>query len=174
VKKDPAPLRLLTLDAAGAVEAVRSGKAHLGVATLETVPDGLDAQVLARVEQVLVLPSRHPLSARGELKLSDLKDQRLVVPPPDRPHRILLARALQSADVPWKPAVEAGGWELMMEFVRMGMGLAVVNGFCSLPKGVEARPLRGLPAVLYHVFHLPGAARQGAPSRLKKVLLEKP
>ncbi len=62
----------------------------------------------------------------------------------------------------------------MIEFVRMGLGLAVVNGFCAVPKGVEARPLRGLPAVLYHVFHLPGAARQGATSRLKKALLEKP
>ncbi|HLY73436.1 MAG TPA: LysR family transcriptional regulator [Planctomycetota bacterium] len=172
-KRDSAPLRLLTLDADGAIDAVRAGKAHLGVASLETVPDGLEAQVLARVEQVLVLPDRHPLAAREELKLSDLKDQPLIVPPPGRPHRILLARALQSANVPWKVAVEAGGWELMIEFVRMGMGLAVVNGFCAFPRGVVARPLRGLPAVQYHVFHLRGMARQGAPSRLRQALLER-
>ena len=173
VKADPAPLRLLTLDAEGAVDAVRSGKAALGVASLETVPDGLEAQVLARVEQTLVLPARHPLARRPELRLSDLKNQSLIVPPPGRPHRVLLARALQSAGVPWKVAVEAGGWELMIEFVRLGLGLAVVNGFCAVPKGVECRPLRGLPAILYHVFHLKGAARQGASARLKNALLEK-
>jgi len=172
-RKDPAPLRLLTLDAEGAVDAVRAGRAHLGVASLEGSPDGLEAHALARVEQVVVLPRRHPLAAKAELKVTDLRGQALVVPPPGRPHRVMLARVLQSAGVSWKAAVEAGGWELMMEFVRTGLGLAVVNAFCAPYRGLEARPLRGLPAVQYHLFHLPGRARAGAPARLKQVLLER-
>ena len=145
----------------------------MGVASLETVPDGLEAAVLVRVDQVLALPDRHPLAAREQLKLSDLGGSRLIVPPPGRPHRVILSRALQSANVSWEVAVEAGGWELMIEFVRMGMGLAVVNEFCALPRGVVTRPLRGLPAVIYHVFHLSGLARQGSPARLKRALLER-
>src|SRR5688572_3918901 len=76
--KDTAPIRLLTLDADGAVDAVRSGKAHLGVASLEGAPDGMETQVLAAVHQVLVMPRSHPLAAKRELKLSDLRGQALI------------------------------------------------------------------------------------------------
>jgi DNA-binding transcriptional LysR family regulator len=171
--KDTAPLRLLTLDADGAIDAVRSGKAHLGVAALEGAPDGIETSVLAEVRQTLVMPRGHPLADKRELRLSDLNGQALIVPPPGRPQRVLLARMLQSAGIAWKVAVEAGGWELMMEFVRMGMGVAVVNDFCRPYRGLEARPIRGLPVVRYHVFHLRGQAAAGASARLKRILMER-
>lgn len=169
----PGRLRLLTRDAEGAVDDVRSGKAHLGVASLEGAPEGLETRELARVRPVLAMPVRDPLARRAEVTLADLDGRALVVPPPGRPHRAVLARALQSARVSWTAAVEAGGWALMLEFVRLGVGLAVVNGFVELPRGVAARPLRGLPDVVYHLFHRPGAAREGAAARLKRTLLER-
>jgi len=173
VRKDSAPLRLLTLDGAGAIEAVHSGKAHLGVASLEETPDGMETHLLAQVEQVLVMPPSHPLAVRKNLRLSDLDGQALIVPPSGRPQRVLLSRILQSADVSWKVAVEANGWELMMEFVRMGLGVAVVNAFCRPFRGLEARPIRGLPMIHYHLFHLRGIGFDGARGHLKQILLER-
>jgi LysR family transcriptional regulator, low CO2-responsive transcriptional regulator len=171
LRRDRASLRLLTLDGHGSVEAVRAGRAELGVAPLESVPDGFQARVLARVEQVLALPQRHPLARKPWLRLQDMDGLRLVVPPPGRPQRALLAHALQSAKVSWQPAVEATGWELMTRFVQLGLGLAVVNGFCAMPRGVVARPLRGLPAIHYHLFHLESLAAEGPAARLKQALI---
>lgn len=39
-----------------------------------------------------------------------------------------------------------------MNFVALGLGLAIVNGFCRVPKGFVARPLHGLPSVRYSVL----------------------
>lgn len=61
---------------------------------------------------------------------------------------------LQSERVEWNVAVEAAGWELMLEFVRLGLGLAVVNECCRLPRGVVGRPVPELPSLQYFVFHL--------------------
>lgn len=156
-------LQLLTADGAAAVEAVRSGRAHLGVASLETIPRDLAAEPLTRVGQVLALPKRHALCARRSLRLKDLADTALIVPPPGRPHRMMLSQMLQSAQVDWSVAVEASGWEVMLHLVRLGMGLAVVNACCRIPTGVVTRPIPELPSLQYFVFSrkdgLTGAAK---------------
>lgn len=164
-----AGLRLLTRDREGALDAVLSGRAQLGVAPLETVPSELEARTLTVVGQMLVVPAHHELASRRRLRLSDLADRELIVPPEERPHRQMLARLLQSADVRWNVAVEANGWELMIRFVQMGVGLAVVNSCCRLPRGLKGIPLPELPTLRYHVFHLKRAARN---AQLKNLIEE--
>ncbi|HXK18547.1 MAG TPA: hypothetical protein VNG33_12125, partial [Polyangiaceae bacterium] len=39
-------------------------------------------------------------------------------------------------------------------FAELGLGVAVVNDFCSPPRGTVRRPLRGLPAVQYQLLRL--------------------
>ncbi|WP_437817233.1 LysR family transcriptional regulator [Sorangium sp. So ce1078] len=166
-----APLRLLTRDREATLDAVVTGEAHLGVAPLEGAPDGLAAERLTEVEQVLVVPEAHPLARKRRIQLRDLEGARLVVPGPSRPHRALLAQALLSAGVRWEPAVEANGWELMLHFVRLGVGIAVVNACCRLPRGLVARPLPELPRKVFYVVHRRGVELQGAPAELRDGLL---
>lgn len=165
------PLRLQTADGVSAIEAVKSARAHLAVASLETPPAGLEFQPLTRVGQALAMPARHPLAARRSVKLADLEGAQLIVPPSGRPHRTLLSRMLQSAQVTWHVAVEASGWELMLQFVRLGLGLAIVNACCRMPAGVTSRPMPELPSLQYYVFHLDKALPK-AVVELKKNLLD--
>jgi DNA-binding transcriptional LysR family regulator len=74
--------------------------------------------------------------------------------------------------VEWEIAMEAGGWELMLQFVGMGVGVTVVNACCRLPKGLVAIPLLEMPAIRYHVFHLRGQAIEGELAALKQLLLD--
>ncbi|MFD0724989.1 LysR family transcriptional regulator [Lysobacter brunescens] len=145
-------LQLMTADGAAAVEAVRAGRAHLGIACLDAMPRDLDAEPLTRVGQVLALPRKHPLAMRRSIRLKDITDAGLIVPPAGRPHRMMLSQMLQSAQVPWHAAVEASGWELMLHLVKLGMGLAVVNACCRMPAGVVARPIPELPALQYMIL----------------------
>jgi DNA-binding transcriptional LysR family regulator len=117
------------------------------------------------------MPARHPLAARRSVKLADLEGAQLIVPPSGRPHRTLLSRMLQSAEVTWHVAVEASGWELMLQFVRLGLGLAIVNACCRMPAGVTSRPMPELPSLQYYVFHLDKALPK-AVVELKKNLLD--
>lgn len=166
-----APLKLLTRDREGTLEAVRGGEAHVGVATLDVLPDDLDARPLTDVGQTLVLPEAHPLVEKRRVRLADLAGAKLVVPGADRPHRVALARALLEAGVPWEVAVEANGWELMLRFVELGVGLAVVNACCRIPPGLATRPLTELPRQRYYVLRRPGTRTKGAAERLASTLL---
>lgn len=172
-RRGQAPPRLLTRDAAGTVEAVASGQAHLGVAALDAAPEGLEGVLLAEVGQVVVAPAGHGIARKRAARLEDLAGERLIVPPPDRPHRVALAQALGAAGVPWEAAVEAGGWELMIRFAQLGLGLAVVNACCRIPRGLVARPLPALPPVRYQLLTRPGGARGAGAEALRRALLEK-
>ena len=165
------PLQLLTLDRDQTVAAVLGGKAQLGVAPLDAVPEPLQASVLATVGQVLAVPAGHRLAGRTRARLKDLAGERLVVPPKGRPHREMLSALLQSQRVPWEVAMEAHGWELMLSFVAMGAGTAVVNACCRLPPGVVAVALPELPVLRYQCIHLRGLAKDSAAARLRSALL---
>jgi DNA-binding transcriptional LysR family regulator len=166
-----APLRLMTSDRDQTVAAVLAGKAQLGVAPLDSVPEQLHSVALTTVGQVLAVPAGHRLAGRSRLRLKDLAGERLVVPPPGRPHRQMLSALLQSEQVNWEVAMEANGWELMLNFVAMNIGLAVVNACCRMPKGVVAVSLPELPSLRYHCFHLRGVARPSSVGKLRSALL---
>ncbi|MFD0899857.1 LysR family transcriptional regulator [Actinomadura sediminis] len=151
-------VRLINGDRARTLAAVRTGRADVGVAVLDVQPADLAATVLATFPQVLVMPADHPLAAAPALSLADLAGTALIVPPPAGPHRVALERALRAADVPWSVAVEAEGWPLMLHFVALGVGLAVVNGCVTPSPGLVAREIIDLPAVPYHALHLPSRA----------------
>lgn len=164
-------LRLLTLDGGQAAEAVVEGRAHVGVASLDSLPDGLIARDLACVHQHLAIPASHRLAGKKSISIRDLEGCPLVVPPPGRPQRALLSRLLDEARISWTPAVEATGWPLTLEFVRIGIGLAVVNSFCPPPPGVVTRPVAGLPSVRYRILQRRRPSSGGPVERLVTELL---
>ena len=59
----------------------------------------------------------------------------------------------------------------MIHFVKLGLGLAIVNDFCRIPAGLAKRPLKGIPESRYFVFHRPGSVERGPVRELKKRLL---
>jgi DNA-binding transcriptional LysR family regulator len=172
-RRSSARLDVLTRDRDGTVEAVRSGEAHLGVGSFATVPDELVATTLLEVGQSLVVPSSHLLARKRSVRLADLADASLVVPPLGRPHRTALAQALDGARVSWRVAAEATGWDLMLHFASLGIGLAVVNDFCRLPRGLVARPLRGLPSVRYSLLFRRTAHLGPSAQVLRQCILER-
>lgn len=151
-----ARIELVNADAREAVQAVLAGSAHVGVAvTGPAVDPALEQATLTEVAQVLVMPRDHRLARRRRVRLADLEGEALVVPDEGRPHRALIAGALSSAGVSWRVGAVASGWELILRFVELGMGLAIVNGCVRVPRALVARELRELPPVSYAIFSRP-------------------
>lgn len=144
-------LRLMTTDAEATLAAVRDGTADVGVTALTIPPDDLDCEQLAQYPQVLVVRPNHRLADRRTVRLKDLQGEALVVPPKTRPHRQQLERSLLDAGVDWSVAVEAEGWDLLVQFVRLGIAPAVVNGFVRTPAAVRAIPIKDLPSIRYYL-----------------------
>jgi len=164
-----ATLQLLTADAPNSLAAVLAGKAHIGVSVLETMPEGIEATLLTDVPFAVAMPGNHPLTRGKLVHPEDLEGERLVLPPSGRPHRVVLERVLsQVANV----AVEADGWEMMLHFVSLGLGLAVVNGACHLPSGLVTRPFPALPKIRYFLFHRNNWKATGQRQAFKQLLLQ--
>jgi LysR family transcriptional regulator, low CO2-responsive transcriptional regulator len=144
-------LRLLTGDATRTLEAVRDGTADLGVTALGVPPDDLECELLGQFPQTLITPAGHRLAGRRSVRLKDLQDEALVVPPKGRPHREQLERALLDQGVRWSVAVEAEGWDLLVHFVRLGIGPAIVNGSVRTAGAVRRLPVKDLPPIRYYV-----------------------
>lgn len=145
------PLRLLTRNAEQTIDAVRTGAAHVGVASLAESQAGLRVELLAEFDQVVVMPKAHPLAVKKTVGLRDLSGEPMIVAAEGRPHRMRLAKAMFEVGAPLDVAVEANGWPLMLHFAQLGLGLAVVNACCKVPAGLVARRIPALGRVAYHV-----------------------
>ena len=166
------PLKLLTGDRDHTLQTVLTGQAHLGVTVPGTTPAGIAAETLTDVGQMLVMPGNHRLSKKRRVTLADLQDEALIVPPQDRPHRVMLDRMLMNAGVAWRVGVEANGWELTMHFARLNIGLAIVNSCCHIPAGLTGRPLPELPKVRYQIVRRARVRQHAGVETLRTLLLE--
>jgi DNA-binding transcriptional LysR family regulator len=163
-------LRILTRDRQGTLDALATREAHLGVAALDVVPDGVRATRLRRAGMVLAMPRAHRLARANRVQLRDLAGERLIVPPPDARYRQTLTRVLGAAGVDWEIGLEASGWPLMLEYTRLGVGLAIVNDICRLPAGTIAVPMPELPAIDYYLLE-PAGRRRGASIETLRALI---
>jgi DNA-binding transcriptional LysR family regulator len=145
------PLRLLALTGPEAIDAVRSARAHLGVVATDAPPADLASTPLRSVGQHVIVPASHRLARRRTVTPRDLAGEAIVVAPVGSQHRMMLAQALRVAHADWSVAVEANGWELMLHFAKSGMGITVVNDFCSVPRGMVGIPLDNVPAITYRL-----------------------
>jgi DNA-binding transcriptional LysR family regulator len=142
-------LHLVTADRDAALVAVLDGVADLAVVGFDGPGRGLDSRPIAEYPQVLVVPREHRLAGRDVVRLADLAEVELVLPPADRPHRRALERALLAVGGTARVSAEADGWDLLVHFASLGLGGTVVNGCVRLPPELVAVPVADLPAVRY-------------------------
>lgn len=127
---------------------VLDGRADVGVTTRPPDPT-LEALELVHSKLCLALPRGHRLARRRNLTFADLSEESWVAPEADRPLRQRLERAARAAGFELNVAVQAHGWPLLLHFVDLGMGVAVVNEICTLPKGVLRKPLLDMDGPRY-------------------------
>lgn len=142
-------IQVITAGRDAAIVALAAGRADIAVVGYDPPPRRFQVREIAAYPQVLVISDAHQLAGRGHVAVADLAGLDLIVPPPGRPHRRALDRALADSGVIWQPAAEADGWDLQVHFANLGIGAAIVNGCVRPPAGLAAVPVTGLPAVRY-------------------------
>lgn len=135
-----------------AAEALRLGEVELAVGAFDLVPRGLRARDVLTTPLCAALPRRHRLARRRRLKLRDLSRERPIVAPTGQRHRELVSRAFASVSAHPAPPLEADGWPLMLAYAAAGLGVAIVNGTCTPPKGVVLRPIPELGFITYRLL----------------------
>jgi DNA-binding transcriptional LysR family regulator len=87
--------------------------------------------------------------------LPDLEGEALVAPPEGGPQRAALEAALAAKEVRVHVSAVARGWDVVLKLVELGVGIAIVNATCAIPKSLVARPVRELPSITYIAFTRP-------------------
>jgi DNA-binding transcriptional LysR family regulator len=171
-RDDGATLDLLTLGSKDVVDALLRGEADLGVAVLDLVPRRVEAVDLVRTPLCVAMQRHHRLARKRSVTPADLGGERIVLTPEGQLHRELVSRALGGLGGGVASTLVADGWPLMLQFVELGLGLAVVNGICALPRGVVARPIPALGAVTYRLLWRRGAILAGKAQALAALIRE--
>lgn len=123
-------LRLHNVTGAGGLELLRGNGVDLAVGSMLDVPADLDYAPVYRFDPMLIVPPGHPLADKPALRLEDLSPYGLILPPQRLTTYRLVDLVFQRNRVPYTVALEVGGWEVIKQYVAMGMGISIVTAIC--------------------------------------------
>jgi DNA-binding transcriptional LysR family regulator len=109
---------------------LREGEADLAVGSMLDVPHDLDYAPVYHFDPVLIMPRDHPLAGRETIRLEDLSPYGLILPPARLTTYRLVEAVFKQRQVPYQVALEVGGWELIKQYVAMGLGISIVTSIC--------------------------------------------
>ena len=123
-------LSLHNVTGSAGLELLRSDAVDLAVGSMLDVPADLDYAPVYRFEPMLITPREHPLALRPELALQDLSPYGLILPPRRLTTYRMVDLVFQQNRVPYTVALEVGGWEVIKQYVAMGLGISIVTAIC--------------------------------------------
>ncbi|MGH8049306.1 MAG: LysR family transcriptional regulator [Arenimonas sp.] len=123
---------------------LRSDAVDLAVGSMLDVPTDLSYAPVYSFDPMLIMAKDHPLSKKENLKLEDLSPHGLILPPKRLTTWRLVDLVFQQRRVPYTVALEVGGWEVIKQYVAMGLGISIVTGICLNEADHEKLEIRNL------------------------------
>ncbi|HZH43196.1 MAG TPA: LysR family transcriptional regulator [Lysobacter sp.] len=123
-------LKLHNVTGASGLDLLRSDAVDLAVGSMLDVPADLSYAPVYRFEPMLITPPEHPLASKPQLTLQDLSPYGLILPPQRLTTYRLVDLVFQQNRVPYTVALEVGGWEVIKQYVAMGLGISIVTSIC--------------------------------------------
>ncbi len=109
---------------------LRSDGVDLAVGSMLDVPTDLAYAPVYSFDPMLICPPGHPLATKPDLRLEDLSPYGLILPPRRLTTYRLVDLVFQQRRVPYTVALEVGGWEVIKQYVAMGLGISIVTAIC--------------------------------------------
>jgi len=109
---------------------LRSDQVDFAVGSMLDVPHDVSYEPVHFFDPMLILPLDHPLAAKTDIRLEDLSPYGLILPPQRLTTYRLVDLVFQQRKVPYRVAIEVGGWEVIKQYVAMGLGISIVTGIC--------------------------------------------
>lgn len=123
-------LTLHNVTGASGLDLLRSDAVDLAVGSMLDVPADLIYAPAYRFEPMLITPPDRPLAHKTDLTLQDLSPYGLILPPKRLTTYRMVDLVFQQNRVPYTVALEVGGWEVIKQYVAMGLGISIVTAIC--------------------------------------------
>ena len=109
---------------------LRSDQVDFAVGSMLDVPHDISYEPVHWFDPMLILPLDHPLAKKTDIALEDISPFGLILPPQRLTTYRLVDLVFQQRKVPYRVAIEVGGWEVIKQYVAMGLGISIVTGIC--------------------------------------------
>ena len=147
------------------VTGVAEARFDVAIADTEPSHEGVRTDLLLATEAICVLPARHRLAERPSIAPQDLEGEPFVSLTRRHSARIAVDRVFERAGVERKIVIETATAVSAAEFVREGLGVALLNPFPivhQLGTGIVVRPFA--PTVPYRTSFLMPSSRPLSPA----------
>ena len=109
---------------------LRSDQVDFAIGSMLDVPNDLSYEPVYSYDPMLIVPLDHALAVKPEIRLEDLSPYGLILPPQRLTTYRLVDLIFQQRRVPYHVGIEVGGWEVIKQYVAMGLGISIVTGIC--------------------------------------------
>jgi DNA-binding transcriptional LysR family regulator len=123
-------LQLANVTGKDGMALLRADDADFAVGSMLDVPNDIAWAPVHHYDPMLIMPPDHPLAAKDKITLEDISPYGLILPPQRLSTYRLVDLVFQQRQVPYHVAIEVGGWDVIKEYVAMGMGISIVTGIC--------------------------------------------
>ena len=137
-------LQLANVTGKDGMALLRADDADFAVGSMLDVPNDIAWAPVHHYDPMLIMPPDHPLATRDRITLEDLSPYGLILPPQRLSTYRLVDLVFQQRQVPYHVAIEVGGWDVIKEYVAMGMGISIVTGICITDADSERLAVRNM------------------------------
>jgi DNA-binding transcriptional LysR family regulator len=123
-------LQLANVTGKDGMALLRADEADFAVGSMLDVPNDIAWAPVYHYDPMLIMPLDHPLARKESVALQDLSPFGLILPPQRLSTYRMVDLVFQQRQVPYHVAIEVGGWEVIKEYVAMGLGISIVTGIC--------------------------------------------
>jgi DNA-binding transcriptional LysR family regulator len=119
------------------LEMLRNNDIDIAIGSMLEIPDDIEYKPVVSFNPVLIAPKDHPISKLNSIKLSDISPYGLILPPRHLSTWRIVKMVFAQHNTNYKVTLEAGGWEVIKQYVKIGMGISIVTDVCITDKDRE-------------------------------------
>lgn len=127
-------IHLHTVEGQSGMKLLLDDQVDLAIGPLLQVPDTIIYRPFATFNSILIVPQNHPLTRQTTVSLKDISAYGLILPPKQQSTWRMVDTVFRQHHVPYKVSMEAGGWEIVKQYVEMGLGISIVTDVCLTGK----------------------------------------
>ena len=137
-------LQLANVTGKDGLALLRADEADIAIGSMLDVPQDIAWAPVYHYDPMLIMPPDHPLAAKEDITLDDLSPYGLILPPQRLTTFRLVDMVFQQRHVPYTVAIEVGGWDVIKQYVAMGLGISIVTGICITEADKQRLVVRNL------------------------------
>ena len=123
-------LRLANETGRNGMEMLRNDSVDFAVGSMLEVPQDLQYDPFVTYNPVVITPRDHPLAHMEKVTIQDIGKYGLILPPRHLSTWHIVKMVFAQHNVNFQVTLEAGGWEVIKRYVRLGQGISVVTDVC--------------------------------------------